>query len=87
MSWDDDCIGAESECAYECEDDENEEECMEECICQPIKLGLKASRNLEAEDLHNTTSQPLVVPTLVDHVPSPAEPSVSVVVSAQGVIP
>lgn len=32
MSWDDDCIGAESECEYECEDDDNEEECMEECM-------------------------------------------------------
>jgi len=33
VSWDDVCIGAESECAYECEDDENEEEeCMEECM-------------------------------------------------------
>jgi hypothetical protein len=32
VSWDDDCIGAESECAYECEDDKDEEECMEECM-------------------------------------------------------
>jgi len=32
MSWDEDCIGAESECEYICEDDEDEEECMEECM-------------------------------------------------------
>jgi hypothetical protein len=32
VSWDDDCIGAESVCEYECEDDEDEEECMEECM-------------------------------------------------------
>ena len=31
MSWDD-CIGVESECAYECEDDDDEDECMEECL-------------------------------------------------------